>query len=196
MHVAAFVHLRLAHDWNVIFRLAGDDAGVAADAGGQINGHAPAVAVVIVFVRIVKRVGAVWVFRVRLLDSLGDEIGVSAELFQCASEQNIPVLQAVLALNYVVFLGGDQKIVIAGFGDFKAGTEPHGVGDLELIGIEAHAGANPADACAAIADMERDGIFSLARQYPDRRAQGASAEAQLNNIAVGEVIPLRQCGAD
>ena len=40
------VHLLLADDRDVVLRLAGDDAGTAADAGVQIDGHAPLVAVV------------------------------------------------------------------------------------------------------------------------------------------------------
>ena len=43
VHVAAFVDLVLADDRNVVFRLAGNDAIVAADARVQINRHAPGI---------------------------------------------------------------------------------------------------------------------------------------------------------
>ena len=46
MHLPAAGHFGFADDRNIVFRLAGDDAGVAADAGVHIDGHAPGVAFV------------------------------------------------------------------------------------------------------------------------------------------------------
>ena len=44
MHDPLIEHLILADDRHVVFRLAGDDAGLAADAGVQIDRHRPGVA--------------------------------------------------------------------------------------------------------------------------------------------------------
>jgi len=44
VHFPAARDLFFSDDGNVVFRLAGDDAGVAADAGIQVDGHAPGVA--------------------------------------------------------------------------------------------------------------------------------------------------------
>ena len=44
VHLAAAQHLVLADDRDVVLRLAGDDAGVAADAGVEVDRHAPLVA--------------------------------------------------------------------------------------------------------------------------------------------------------
>ena len=46
VHLAPAAHLVLADDRDVVLRLAGDDAGVAADAGVEVDRHAPGVAVV------------------------------------------------------------------------------------------------------------------------------------------------------
>ena len=43
MHLPAAGHFGLADDRNIVFRLACDDAGVAADAGVDVDGHAPGV---------------------------------------------------------------------------------------------------------------------------------------------------------
>ena len=47
MHVAAFGDFVRADDRNIVFSLAGDDAGVAADAGRVVDHHRPFVGVVI-----------------------------------------------------------------------------------------------------------------------------------------------------
>src|SRR4051812_12232734 len=43
LHLAAPGHLLLAHDRDVVLRLAGHDAGAAADAGIQVDRHPPGV---------------------------------------------------------------------------------------------------------------------------------------------------------
>ena len=47
LHLAAEKNLFLAHDGNVVFALAGDDAGVAADAGIEVDAQRPLVAFVL-----------------------------------------------------------------------------------------------------------------------------------------------------
>ena len=44
MHLPAAGHFGFADYRNIVFRLAGNDAGVAADAGIHVDGHAPGVA--------------------------------------------------------------------------------------------------------------------------------------------------------
>ena len=46
LHVAAGLHLVPADDGDVVFRIAADDAGIAADAGVHVDRHAPGVLVV------------------------------------------------------------------------------------------------------------------------------------------------------
>ena len=48
MHIAAAFDFLGADDRHIIFRLASDDAGVAADAGGGVDHHRPGVGVVVV----------------------------------------------------------------------------------------------------------------------------------------------------
>ena len=55
MHLAARAHLVFADDRNVIFGLAGNRAGIAADAGVEIDHHAPGVAGILEFIGIVER---------------------------------------------------------------------------------------------------------------------------------------------
>src|SRR5437764_11949127 len=49
MHLASTDHLILADHGNVVLRLAGDYASITADAGTEIDGESPAVAVMFVF---------------------------------------------------------------------------------------------------------------------------------------------------
>ena len=55
VHLAAVQHLLLADDGDVVLRLAGHDAGPAAGAGSQIDGHAPAVQIVRRHVALIAR---------------------------------------------------------------------------------------------------------------------------------------------
>ena len=48
--------LLFAYDWNIIFRLTGDGAGMATDAHIKIHHHAPFVAFVRIFLRMIQRV--------------------------------------------------------------------------------------------------------------------------------------------
>src|SRR5207245_7118576 len=57
VHMPAFVDLLLADYRNIIFRLAGDDAVVAADARIQVNRHAPRIRLRLVVVRRVHTFG-------------------------------------------------------------------------------------------------------------------------------------------
>ena len=56
VHLAMDADLLFAYDWNIIFRLTGDGAGMAADADIEIDDHAPFVAFVWIFRRVVQRV--------------------------------------------------------------------------------------------------------------------------------------------
>src|SRR5262249_33166425 len=55
VHLPPEAHLLLADDGNVVFRLAGDHAGLAAHAGGQVDDHAPFVLWRTVVVGLVER---------------------------------------------------------------------------------------------------------------------------------------------
>src|SRR5205807_10291019 len=74
MHLAAAAHLIFADDGDVVLRLTGDHAGVAADAGREIDRHTPRVAVVIPRRLVERVVGA------RGFAEPPGELGILAEL--------------------------------------------------------------------------------------------------------------------
>ena len=62
VHVTAELRLLLADDGDVVFRLAGQHAVVAAHAGVEINGHAPGIVLFLVRIGLVKRQAWRWLF--------------------------------------------------------------------------------------------------------------------------------------
>ena len=89
VHLAAARHLVLAHDRDVVLGLAGDHAGVAADAGVQVDGHAPLVAGVLPLLP--ER------HQRRVVDAqVVDEVGVLAVLLEVPSRTS--ARHAALAL--------------------------------------------------------------------------------------------------
>ena len=76
LHFAARGDLVLADHRDVVLCLAGEHAGVAADAGRQVNGHAPSVTLIAMLAGIEERLG----FFVGRLGGLPDEFAGSSEI--------------------------------------------------------------------------------------------------------------------
>ena len=98
VHLAPAPHFVLADDGNVVFGHAGDDAGVAADAGVEIDGHPPGIAFVFE-----PRIEASCV---RMLIFGLNKLRIAAELFEGAGADKIT------SLHHLVKLCAGNRILI------------------------------------------------------------------------------------
>src|SRR5271170_8101228 len=125
VHRAALHHLFLADHRNIIFGLAGDDAGVAAHALVQVHGQAPGVTFGFeagikreafggFFVRVFSEIRVFLPFRER-----GDADQVAARGFHAFFFH----LMAVL-VNHILVLRHREIIFLAGLFDFQSGGDP------------------------------------------------------------------------
>ena len=83
MHLAVHGDLLFADYWNVVFRLTGNRARVAADAHVEVHDHPPLVAFVEVFLRVIERF-----FDRRMFLFLLREVRIRHEFFERAVVEN------------------------------------------------------------------------------------------------------------
>ncbi len=144
MHLASHRDLRFADNGNVVFGLAREHAGVATDARGQINGHAPAMAVVVMFRGIKQRL-----VLVRRFDATLHELGVGEKLAQRAFAINL----SRLGINDPVRLGCYQLITRTGFLQGDIVDAPWIVGSAQSIGVESRFFTDAANTSPAVTEM-------------------------------------------
>ncbi len=118
VHVAANDALLLADDGDVVFRLAGDHAVVAAHAGVEIDRHAPGVSFFFIGIWLVKReagrgfgffgVCEVWVFTIVVERGFADQRTIAA----------------IGRVHRLIALGGGEFVSFSGLADLHAGGEP------------------------------------------------------------------------
>ena len=114
-HLPIACDLVLADGGDVVFRFAGDEAGVAADARGQVDRHRPLVAAVRIFVGVVKRPAVCG-----LLHRFGYEVGIGNKLPQRAGAVNL----ALFAVDALMRLRRDEWMPRAGLRDRYAAGDP------------------------------------------------------------------------
>ena len=115
MHVAADYHLLFSNHRDVVLRLACHNAIVAADAGIQINGHAPYVRFFLVGIRLVQRQ-----FSRRLF--VFSELGFLAVLFQTRGAYLRP--RALWSVHGLVTLSRRELVGATRLGDIHTRCEP------------------------------------------------------------------------
>src|ERR1700723_1082063 len=182
VHRAALHYLFLADDRNILFGLAGFDAGVAAHAFVQVHGQAPGVA--FGFKARIEREALGGIFLVIFGEVCvflpflggGDADGVPARGFHAFLIDLLAVL-----VNHVLVLGDGEVIFLAGLFDFQSGDDPRCVGGANKIGVEAGAGAH---AAGAARNDHYAGFCFVTR------------ELQLYVIAIGERQVLSGGGTD
>src|SRR5262249_22959843 len=182
VHLAAAGDLALADDGDVVLGLAGDDAGAAADAGGQVDGHAP-----------------LWPVGVRLAGGVlgrvqrhalafgvlpAGEVRVFAEPGEGVGAEDAAFFDRVVALevDQVVVLDAGQLVTPAGPLHLDAGARPRRGPGAQPVHIEAGAGADLAGAGAAVAEVQRHGVVGVPRHGEDRHLQLLAAVAQLDLV--------------
>ena len=143
MHVTAAVHLFFADHGNIVFRLAGDHAGVAAIAAIEINDHGPLVAVVgklrLSFVerQLLRREFGMFVGKIRIL----------AVLLERGGRKDLA------AFHVEVILRASERIIVTRFPDDAGGRRcgPKRARSTHGVGVEAFVRACIAGLLAAVA---------------------------------------------
>ncbi len=156
VHLPAQGHLLLAHHGNVVLRLAGHHTGVTANAGAQIHHHAPGVA--LVCHRRVK--GDLVVARFPV-----EQVRVRGKLGRGSHADQISAFHAV------VILGGGEGMARAHFAQAGSRQEPGALAGAQRVGVETGPIAHPARPAASVAQVQRDHVWRLAGQEPDRRGE-------------------------
>ena len=140
------VHLAIASDLifadygNVIFNFTRDEAGVATNAGGKVNGHAPLVAAVGIFVGGVERLV---VFR--RFNRFFDGVVLRLKFAQSYGSINL----AFCTFDLMVSLSSNEMIAVVCFVQGRAARKPKGIRSSEGIRINSDAVANAAGALAS-----------------------------------------------
>ena len=151
--------LLFADNGDVVFRLAGEHAVVAADAGVEVDGHAPGVGFFFIWiVRIEREVVGRFVFfgEVRLFAIFGE---------RGFADQG--AMAAVGRVHRLHALGGGEFVGGAGLFDCDPCGCPGGGGGAQSVGVEALGGADAAGAGTSVAERDGDGVVGMAGLNPD-----------------------------
>src|SRR2546425_691067 len=170
VHLTAAQHFGFSYHRNVVLRLAADDARVAADAGIDIDRHAPLVAFVLevgVQRDRLRRRFVAFVNRLRVVHVL-----VSRDRAHHAA-----------AFHQVVILRAREGILLAGVDDLDAGPVPQRVGRANRVGVEARAGARMASPHAAVTEMHGDAVVRVTDDREHCAANRAPLIPKLDDVA-------------
>ncbi len=172
VHLALMDHLLLADDGDVVFRHAGDDAGVAADAGIQVDAHAPG--------------GGAGGFSVVLL-RLGLRFAEEGRIGVESGEGAVMDVVAGVSKDRVVMFGGRQHIVAIRL------VQRHRAASCgQRIDIKADPLTHHPHVGAAEAQQRDDTVGCLPRHDPRRQRHPSSAVRYGHAIAVHQPQPSRR----
>src|SRR5215471_3904601 len=174
MHLASAHDLVFADDGDVVFRLAGDNAGVATVAAVEVDGHRP-------FVAVVGEFGLAVVegkFLGRGLLEFMNEIRILAVFVQSAGNQDVP------AFHVEVVLRAGERVIITRFSDYapRCIRGPESVRGTYGIGVEAFVRASVTGFLATIAKRQNHNVFGLTRQNPRGCGDLASGKRNINDV--------------
>ena len=142
VHVAADDGLLFADDGDVVLRLAGQHAVVAAHAGVQVDRHAPGVVFFFIGIGLVEREPGRGLVFLR-------EVGLFAVFLERGLAHQ-RTMAAVGRVHALVALGGGQLVSFSGLADLQAGGDPRRGAGAQRVGVEADRGADAAGAFAAV----------------------------------------------
>ena len=155
MHVAADGDLVRPDDRHVVLGLAGDDAGVAADAGRVVDHHRPFVSVVVVRRIKRRRIGARF---------------AQAQIGLAQIGERKPRLQVFgFAFQFEEMLREQEILVAPGTFDRDIRDRPGRMRRAQAIHVKTDAGAHRAGSAAAVTQRRRDGAGRLALPHQYRR---------------------------
>src|SRR5581483_8317192 len=206
VHLAPAPDLLLADDGDVVFRLAGHHAGVAADARIEVNRHAPLRPGLEFQHRLVK------VGLGRNLYPFGSEVRFLSELIQGAFAHDFAPFHAPVVLRHTQRIPAPgllhcyahaefgrvrspQQVSIAtatrNRPEFAAEERCEGRANRVRVGVLA-APANPAYLRATITERDGNRIVGVTRHDPDGDFKLATAISQLHHVFTTDLEPSRR----
>ena len=171
VHLAAGGNLLFADYGNIIFRLAGDSAGVTTNARVQVYGHAPGIAIIAIG-RMHAQLGR------RIMGHLLREVGMLPVFGQGARPDERP------ALHIGMILSTGQGVCFARLADFKTAGGPQCPCCPQRVGVEADACPHAACSGASVTQMNSDRLVHVAGRNPDRCLDAVAVETQLDHIFI------------
>ena len=171
VHLAPRFDLFFADDRDVIFRLAGDDAGVTADTGVQVDAHAP---------------GIIPFGRIRIERGLF-HLGITKRWVLLIIVQR-PRVDQIAPLHREMVLRRRQLMAPARALGLQTAAEP-GSPSQQRIGVEARAAADLSGLGTPVAERDRDAVVSLPRQDQTALAR-AARRFQRHEVTIVEAEPL------
>ncbi len=189
VHVAALERLLFADDRNIVFRLAGDDAVVASDAGIQVDRHAPRVR----FLLVGKLLGLIEREIFRRLFFLRE-----VRLFLVFLETALHHERAFAdgSLHRLIALRAGELIDAADGSQLRSAREPRRLAGTQRIDVEPGIGADAAGAGASVAEKYGNRIIGMAGLNPDRAFYFLAIEFEFGNVFEIQFQPLGHCRAD
>ena len=178
VHLAAVGDLLFSDDRNVVLRLASDRAGVAADAGREVDDHAPGVS----FIRMRgEHRGA--------LDL--DMLVLAHEVRVLAVVLERRLADEVAPLHGSVKLRRHQLVRRAGGRELGA-SAPRRIGGTQHVRVEADAFAHTTRRAPTVAEGHLDGTFGRAGDDPHRPAERPFTGGEHDDVAVVQAALLRE----
>ena len=156
MHLATTRDLIFSDDRNVVLCLAGNRAGIAADAGVEIDDHAPGIAVVGELIGIEQRL-------VRRRFRLVRQFALCDEFRQRAFSQNVATFHRMMVLRR------GESMFRTRLTKRETIAMPERIGGPQCVGIGTNIVSDATGGSATVAKMKGHGIFRLARRDPDWR---------------------------
>ena len=151
-HVAVFADLVFADDRDIVFSLAGDNAGVATRAGIEIHRHAP------LFLR--------GQFGMGVERNIRRDVTIHAHLlgegvvFSVAVNRSLT--DEIAAFHAAMLLGLSHRVVAVRDLESHSAEEKHGVGGAERISIETNTIHQSGNALASVTERDRERVVSVA----------------------------------
>ena len=198
LHVAPDLDLLLADDGDVVLRVAGDDAGVAADAGVHVDGHAPGVLVVDI-----RREHALVGLGILAALALVGEIGILFKLLERGVADDAPGLGLVglkgmgpsagaagqlRTVVVVVALGVGELVDVGGLGDRRPGGEQRRGRRTDRVGVEARPAADPSRLAASVAEIDGDAVVGMAGNDQNGGLDLLAVQRDLDDIRLLELV--------
>src|SRR6185312_7415672 len=179
VHVAAHLHLFLADDGDVVFGLTSDGAGVATDAGGKVDGHAPLVALIPNHLR-VKAHGS------GVLDEFFHHFRILGELGERAFDYRTAALHRVLSL------GRDELLAAIGWIKRQIGRNIVSACGAQREAVVADSFTHASAVLAAVAEQNGDGIVGVTGLNANGHFDDETAAFQIHDLAIGERKPFHR----
>ena len=154
-HVAIFANLVFSDDRNVVFRLAGNDAGIATCASIEIHRHSP------LLFRGECRVGVERYIR-RDVTIHAHRLGKGV-IFLEALESSLA--NEVTTFHATMLLGLRERVITIGDDTSDTTGEPHGICAANRIGIEADVFHESGNVFATVAESDGERVIGMTWSY-------------------------------